>query len=156
MTRVKLNEVRESFKSAQFNSFGLCLSTIYAAIKNAEEEAKEGYRSVNATAEELALCKRVLPNSKKEAKEYAKEAFEYLKIGEAMKTKDGDTRKRKDGTIMTYRWTVDGVLRFFTMKYNEAIPEAKIEKPKTIKHECATRKTKECKDENKKTANTMK
>ena len=116
MTRVKLNEVRESFKSAKFESFGLCLSTIYATIKNAEEEASEGYRSVNVTEEELALCKRVLPKNKKEAKEYAKEAFEYLKIGEAMKTKDGETRKRKDGTIMQYRWTVDGVLRFFTMK----------------------------------------
>jgi hypothetical protein len=52
------------------------------------------------------------------------------------------------------------VLRYFVAEYNKNIPEAQLKKQATAckKHESkqATRKPKECKDENKKTANTMK
>ena len=152
MTRVKLNDVRASYKSARvYKSFGQIIDTMIRALKANDEECKE----LEMTAEETALAKIVLPKSKKEAKQYSEEIYKFLKIDEP-RMRNGEIWTRADGSPVLHTWTEDGVLRFFTMKYNEAIPEAKIEKPKTIKHECATRKTKECKAEKKHTANTMK
>jgi hypothetical protein len=151
MATIKLNEVRESYKGARiYKSFGQIIDTMIRALKANEDECNE----LNLSTEQTALAKRVLPKSKKDAKQYSEEIYKYLKIGEP-RMRNGEIWMRADGAPVLHTWTEDGVLRFFTMKYNEAIPEAKVEK-KHIKHECATHKTKECKDENKKTANTMK
>ena len=152
MTAIKLNEVRKSYKSARvYKSFGQIIDTMLKALKANDEECKE----LELSAEQTALAKRVLPNSKKEAKQYSEEIYKFLKIDEPT-MRNGEVWMRADGTPVLHTWTEDGILRFFTTKYNEAIPEAKIKNPKNIKHECATRKAKECKAEKKQTANTIK
>jgi hypothetical protein len=92
-----------------------------------------------------------LPQSKTQAKKYIADIEKYGNVGEKriVKTKEGEPKE------YTIRPSVDMVLRYFVAEYNKNIPEAKVEK-KHIKHECATRKPKECKAEKKQTANTIK
>jgi DNA-directed RNA polymerase subunit F len=148
MTAIKLNEVRKEFKSVNISTVGNVLSVIYSLVN----EYKETQKELNEEQKNnLQFLTKILPQSKKQAKKHIADIEKYGNVGgkRIVKTKEGEPKE------YTIRPSVDMVLRFFVAEYNKNIPEAKVEK-KRIEHECATRKPKECKDENKKTANTMK
>lgn len=110
-TNVNLANVRKEFKSINGRSVNNVLSVIYALISENKESDKKTITE---------LCK-IMPGSKKKAKEYTAEIISFCKIGETR------TIKRTDGKVYEYtiQPTVDGVLRYFVAKYNNAIPESK-------------------------------
>lgn len=148
MMAIKLNEVRKEFKSVNVATVGNVLSVIYSLVNEYKEKQNE---MNNEEKSDLANLVKVLPQSKTQAKKYIAEIEKFGNVGGTR------TIKRADGTNREYtiKPSIDMVLRFFVAEYNKNIPEAKVEK-KHIKHECATRKPKECKDEKKNTANTIK
>lgn len=150
MTAIKLNEVRKEFKSVNVATVGNVLSVIYSLVNEYREKQRNNALN-NEQVDNLQYLTKILPPSKTQAKKHIDdiEKFGNVKGKRIVKTKDGELKE------YTIRPSVDMVLRYFVAEYNKNIPEAKVEK-KHIKHECATRKPIECKDENKKTANTMK
>jgi DNA-directed RNA polymerase subunit F len=148
MTTIKLNDVRKEFKSVNVTTVGNVLTVIYSLVNEYKEKQKELNEE---QTNNLQYLTKIMPASKTQAKKYIADIEKYGNVGEKriVKTKDGEPKE------YTIRPSVDMVLRYFVAEYNKNIPEAKVEK-KHIKHECATRKTKECKAEKKQTANTMK
>jgi DNA-directed RNA polymerase subunit F len=147
MTAIKLNEVRKEFKSVNVATVGNVLSVIYSLVNEYKEKQKE---LSEEQTNNLQYLTKILPQSKTQAKKHIADIEIYGNVGgkRIVKTKEGEPKEYK------IRPSVDMILRYFVAEYNKNVPEAKMEK-KHIKHECATRKPKECKDENKKTANTM-
>lgn len=145
---ISLKSVRNEFKSVNVATVGNVLSVIYSLVNEYKERQKELSEEEKNNLIDLA---KVLPQSKTQAKKHieAIEKFGNVNGKRIVKTKDGEIKE------YTIRPSIDMVLRYFVAEYNKNIPEAKLEK-KVIKHECATRKPKECKDENKQTANTIK
>ena len=147
MKTISLKSIRSEFKAINGKSINNVISGIYALMNEAKENGIE-CRELRA----------IMPKSAKEAKSYANEIREAYKIGSLKYS----NLLNENGTIIGLRYYVvkpsaDMILRFFLNRYNEAVPEAQYtKKDAKIKHECATRKAKECKDENKQTANTMK
>lgn len=108
---VNLANVRAEFKTINGRSVNNVLSVIYALIAENKESDKKTIAELN----------KIMPTSKKKAKEYTSEIITFGKIGETR------TIKRADGKVYEYEIlpTVDMVLRFFVAKYNKAIPESK-------------------------------
>lgn len=108
---VNLANVRNDFKSINGRSVNNVLSVIYALIN----ENKEGDKKT------VKALVKIMPASKKKAKEYASEIVAFGKVGQIR------TIKRTDGKEYSFEIlpTVDMVLRFFVAKFNEAIPENK-------------------------------
>lgn len=153
MATIKLNEVRKEFKSVNVATVGNVLSIIYSLVNEYKEKQKElSEEQTNS----LQYLTKILPQSKTQAKKYIADIEKYGNVGgvRLVKKQDGTTREH------VIKPSIDMVLRFFVAEYNKNIPEAQLKKQATTckKHESkqATRKPKECKDENKKTANTMK
>lgn len=109
-TNVNLANVRSEFKAINGRSVNNVLSVIYALIAENKEENR-------AT---ISLLNKILPSSKKKAKDYINDIILFGHVGETR------TIKRKDGKEYTYDIlpSVDMVLRFFVAKYNNAIPES--------------------------------
>lgn len=151
METIKLNDVRNEFKSVNVATVGNVLSVIFSLMNEYHAKQRENALN-NKQVNNLHYLTKIMPQSKTQAKKHIADIEKYGNVGGTR------TIKRADGTTKEYtiRPSVDMVLRYFVAEYNKNIPEAKIEKPKTIKHECATRKPKECKAEKKQTANTMK
>lgn len=155
MTTIKLNEVRKEFKSANVATVGNVLSVIYALVNEYREKQRENALN-NEQVDNLQYLTKILPPSKTQAKKHIEDIEKYGNVNgkRVVKTKDGETKE------YTIRPSVDMVLRYFVAEYNKNIPEAQLKKQATTckKHESkqATAKPIECKDENKKTANTMK
>lgn len=145
---ISLKSVRNEFKSVNVATIGSVLSVIYTLVNEYKEKQKE---LSEEQASSLQYLTKILPQSKTQAKKYIAEIEKFGNVGGTR------TIKRADGTTKEYaiRPSVDMVLRYFVVEYNKNIPEAKVEK-KAIKHECATRKPKECKAEKKQTANAIK
>lgn len=145
---ISLKSVRNEFKSVNVANVGNVLSVIYSLVNEYKEKQKE---LSEEQTDNLQYLTRILPQSKTQAKKYIAEIEKFGNVGGTR------TIKRADGTNREYtiKPSIDMVLRFFVAEYNKNVPEAKVEK-KHIKHECATRKPKECKDEKKNTANTIK
>lgn len=145
---ISLKSVRNEFKSVNVATIGNVLSVIYSLVNEYKEKQNE---LNNEEKSDLANLVKVLPQSKTQAKKYIAEIEKFGNVGGTR------TIKRADGTTREYtiKPSIDMVLRFFVAEYNKNVPEAKVEK-KHIKHECATRKQKECKAEKKQTANTIK
>lgn len=155
MTAIKLNEVRKEFKSANVATVGNVLSVIYALVNEYREKQRENALN-NEQVNNLQYLTKILPQSKTQAKKYIADIEKYGNVNgkRIVKTKDGEIKE------YTIRPSVDMVLRYFVAEYNKNIPEAQLQKQSTAckKHESkqATAKPIECKDENKRTANTMK
>lgn len=155
MATIKLNEVRKEFKSVNVATVGNVLSVIYALVNEYREKQRENALN-NEQVNNLQYLTKILPQSKTQAKKYIANIEKYGNVNgkRVVKTKDGETKE------YTIRPSVDMVLRYFVAEYNKNIPEAQLKKQSTAckKHESkqATAKPIECKDENKKTANTMK
>ena len=155
MTAIKLNEVRKEFKSVNVATVGNVLSVIYSLVNEYREKQRENALN-NEQVNNLQYLTKILPQSKTQAKKHIEAIEKYGNIG-GMRTIN-----KKDGTASEYviRPSVDMVLRYFVAEYNKNVPEAQLKKQSTTckKHENkqATRKPVVCKDENKKTANTMK
>lgn len=153
MATIKLNEVRKEFKSVNVATVGNVLSVIYALVNEYREKQKELNEE---QTNNLQYLTKILPQSKTQAKKHIEDIEKYGNVNgkRVVKTKDGETKE------YTIRPSVDMVLRYFVAEYNKNIPEAQLKKQSTAckKHESkqATKKPVECKDENKKTANTMK
>ena len=153
MATIKLNEVRKEFKSVNVATVGNVLSVIYTLVNEYKEKQKElNEEQTNA----LQYLTKILPQSKTQAKKHIAEIEKYGNVGgkRIVKTKDGEIKE------YTIRPSVDMVLRYFVAEYNNNVTEAQIKKQNATckKHESkqATKKPIECKDENRKTANTMK
>lgn len=150
---ITLKSVRNEFKNVNVATIGNVLSVIYSLVNEYKEKQKE---LSEEQTDNLQYLTKVLPHSKTQAKKYIAEIEKFGNVGgtRIVKTKDGETKE------YTIRPSVDMVLRFFVAEYNKNIPEAQIKKQATTckKHESkqATKKPIVCKDENKKTANTMK
>ena len=144
MTAIKLNEVRKEFKSANVATVGNVLSVIYALVNDYREKQRENALS-NEQVNNLQYLTKILPQSKTQAKKHISDIEKFGNIGGVRIV------KKQDGTTNEYiiKPSIDMVLRFFVAEYNKNIPEAQLKKQ-------ATKKPVECKDENKKTANTMK
>lgn len=155
MTTIKLNDVRKEFKSANVATVGNVLSVIYALVNEYKEKQRENALN-NEQVNNLQYLTKILPQSKTQAKKYITDIEKYGNVG-GMRVV-----KRQDGTTSEYiiRPSVDMVLRYFVAEYNKNVPEAQLKKQAATckKHEDkqATKKPVVCKDENKKTANTMK
>lgn len=155
MATIKLNDVRKEFKSVNVATVGNVLSVIYALVNEYREKQRENALN-NEQVDNLQYLTKILPQSKTQAKKYISEIEKYGNVNgkRIVKTKDGETKE------YTIRPSVDMVLRYFVAEYNKNIPEAQLKKQNATckKHESkqATAKSIECKDENKKTANTMK
>lgn len=153
MATIKLNDVRREFKSVNVATVGNVLSVIYSLVNEYKEKQKE---LSEEQTNNLQYLTKILPASKTQAKKHITEIEKYGNVGgkRVVKTKDGEPKE------YTIRPSVDLVLRYFVAEYNKNIPEAQIKKQSATckKHESkqATKKPVECKDENKKTANTMK
>lgn len=153
MATIKLNEVRKEFKSVNVATVGNVLSVIYSLVSEYKERQKELNEE---QANNLQYLTKILPASKTQAKKYIADIERYGNVGgvRIVKKQDGTTSEH------TIKPSIDMVLRFFVAEYNKNIPEAQLKKQATAckKHESkqATAKPIECKDENKKTANTMK
>lgn len=106
---VTLASVRKEFKTINGRSVNSVLSVIYALIAENKEENKVT----------ISLLNKILPSSKKKAKEYINDIILFGHVGEMR------TIERKDGKKYTYEIlpSVDMVLRYFVAKYNDAIPE---------------------------------
>lgn len=155
MATIKLNDVRKEFKNVNVATVGNVLSVIYSLVNEYRERQKENALN-NEQVNNLQYLTKILPQSKTQAKKHIEAIEQYGNIGGIR------TITKKDGTTSEYviRPSVDMVLRYFVAEYNKNIPEAQLKKQSTAckKHESkqATKKPVECKDENKKTANTMK
>ena len=153
MATIKLNEVRKEFKSVNVATVGNVLSVIYSLVNEYKENQKELSEEQKNSLQYLT---KILPQSKTQAKKHIADIEKYGNVNgkRVIKTKDGETKE------YTIRPSVDMVLRYFVAEYNKNIPEAQLKKQNATckKHESkqATAKPIECKDENKKTANTMK
>lgn len=153
MATIKLNDVRKEFKSVNVATVGNVLSVIYALVNEYRDKQKELNEE---QTNKLQYLTKILPQSKTQAKKYIADIEKYgnVKGKRVVKTKDGETKE------YTIRPSVDMVLRYFVAEYNKNIPEAQLKKQNATckKHESkqATKKPVERKDENKKTANTMK
>ena len=142
MKTIKLNDVRKEFKSVNVATVGNVLSVIYALVNEYREKQNELNEE---QANNLQYLTKILPQSKTQAKKYITDIEKYGNVNgkRVVKTKDGETKE------YTIRPSGDMVLRYFVAEYNKNIPEAQLKKQ-------ATKKPVECKDENKKTANTIK
>lgn len=153
MTTIKLNEVRKEFKNVNLATVGNVLSIIYSLVSEYKEKQKE---LTDEQSSNLQYLTKILPNSKTQAKKHIADIEKYGNVGgtRIVKTKEGEPKEYK------IRPSVDMVLRYFVAEYNKNIPEAQLRKQNATckKHESkqATKKSIVCKDENKKTANTMK
>lgn len=153
MATIKLNDVRKEFKSVNVATVGNVLSVIYALVNEYRDKQKELNEE---QTNKLQYLTKILPQSKTQAKKYIADIEKYgnVKGKRVVKTKDGETKE------YTIRPSVDMVLRYFVAEYNKNIPEAQLKKQNATckKHESkqATKKPVERKDENKKTANTIK
>lgn len=147
MKTITLKAIRNEYKNINGKSINNVISGIYTLMNEAKENGIE-CRELRA----------IMPKSAKEAKAYASEIREMYNIG-ALKYSN---LLNKEGVLIGLRYHVikpsaDMVLRFFLNRYNATVPEAQYTAKDTkIKHECATRKAKECKAEKKQTANTIK
>lgn len=144
--RIALNLVRKEFKNVNVCTIGNCLTVLYSLINAFKEKQRENALN-NEQVETLNHLTRVLPVSKTQAKKYCNDIEKTYNIGgtRIVNYKNGPKE-------VTIRPSVDMVLRFFTKKYNEAIPEANL---KPIKHECATKKPVEVKKQKVNSANNM-
>lgn len=155
MTTIKLNEVRKEFKSVNVATVGNVLSVIYALVNEYREKQRENALN-NEQVNNLQYLTKILPQSKTQAKKYIADIESFGNVGGIRVV------KKQDGTTSEYtiKPSIDMVLRFFVAEYNKNIPEAQLKKQATTckKHEGkqVTKKPVVCKDENKKTANTMK
>lgn len=155
MAAIKLNYVRKEFKSVNVATVGNVLSVIYSLVNEYREKQRENALN-NEQVNNLQYLTKILPQSKTQAKKHIAEIEKYGNVNgkRVVKTKDGETKE------YTIRPSVDMVLRYFVAEYNKNIPEAQLKKQATTckKHESkqATKKPVVCKDENKKTANTIK
>lgn len=153
MTTIKLNEVRKEFKNVNVATVGNVLSVIYSLINEYKEKQKE---LSEEQTNNLQYLTKILPASKTQAKKYIADIESFGNVGGVRIV------KKQDGTANEYtiKPSIDMVLRYFVAEYNKNIPEAQLKKQATTckKHESkqATKKPVVCKDENKKTANTMK
>ena len=127
--KISILNVRSEFKSINDKSVFNLINYIYVTI----EQGKENKVT-------LALLNKIMPSSKKQAKNHAAKIMEFGKVGEQKSI------TRKDGKVISYeiKPNIDMILRYFTAEYNKSIPEDKLPSHK-IKQ--ATRKTK--KDSNK-------
>lgn len=155
MKAIKLNEVRKEFKSVNVATVGNVLSVIYSFVNEYREKQRENALN-NEQVNNLQYLTKILPQSKTQAKKHIVDIEKYGNVNgkRVVKTKEGETKE------YIIRPSVDMVLRYFVAEYNKNIPEAQLKKQNTTckKHESkqATKKPIVCKDENKKTANTMK
>lgn len=153
MATIKLNDVRKEFKSVNVATVGNVLSVIYSLVNEYKEKQKE---LSEEQQNNLQYLTKIMPQSKTQAKKHIADIEKYGNVNgkRVVKTKDGEPKE------YTIRPSVDMVLRYFVAEYNKNIPEAQLKKQDATckKHESkqATKKPVECKDENKKTANTMK
>jgi DNA-directed RNA polymerase subunit F len=153
MATIKLNEVRKEFKSVNVATVGNVLSVIYSLVNEYKEKQKELNEE---QANNLQYLTKILPQSKTQAKKHIADIEKYGNVNSKriVKTKSGELKE------YTIRASVDMVLRYFVAEYNKNIPEAQLKKQNATckKHESkqATKKLIVCKDENKKTANTIK
>lgn len=153
MTTIKLNDVRKEFKSVNVATVGNVLSVIYSLVNEYKEKQKE---LSEEQTNNLQYLTKIMPQSKTQAKKHIAEIEKYGNVNgkRVVKTKSGEPKE------YTIRPSVDMVLRYFVAEYNKNIPEAQLKKQNATckKHESkqATAKPIECKDENKKTANTIK
>ena len=147
MKKLSLSAIRAEFKSINGKSVNNVICQIYALLREAE-----------ANGIECKTIKTILPRSAKEAKTFAREIIAFGNVGtfviRFVKDEEGKIIGHKS-TIKPGQPSADMVLRYFLSEYNKNVPEAEVSK-KAIKHECATRKAKECKSEKKQTANAMK
>lgn len=155
MATIKLNEVRKEFKSVNVATVGNVLSVIYSLVNEYKEKQRENALN-KEQVNNLQYLTKILPQSKTQAKKHIANIEKYGNVNgkRVVKTKDGETKE------YTIRPSVDMVLRYFVAEYNKNIPEAQLKKQNATckKHESkqTTAKPLECKDENQKTANTMK
>lgn len=144
--RIALNLVRSEYKVVNECTIGNCLTVLYSLINAFKEKQRENALN-NEQVEALSYLIKVLPVSKSQAKKYCSEIETTYNIGgtRIVNYKNGPKE-------VTIRPSVDMVLRFFTKKYNEAIPEANL---KPIKHECPTKNGVEVKKQKVDSANNM-
>lgn len=152
---ISLKSVRNEFKSVNVATVGNVLSVIYALVNEYREKQRENALN-NEQVNNLQYLTKILPQSKTQAKKYITDIEKYGNVGgvRIVKKQDDTTREH------VIKPSIDMVLRFFVAEYNKNIPEAQLKKQPTPckKHESkqATKKPVVCKDENKKTASTMK
>lgn len=127
--KISLLNVRSEFKSINDRSVFNLINYIYVTIEQGKEDKVT-----------LSLLNKIMPSSKKQAKNHAAKIMEFGKVGEQKNI------TRKDGKVISYeiKPSIDMILRYFTAEYNKNIPEDKLQNRKTKQ---ATRKTK--KDNNK-------
>ena len=112
-TKVSIKQVRTDFRAISKLSVNNVLSVIYAYIEeNADIQAK--------------VLREVMPTSKKQAKAHATEILRFGRIGQ-YKTiyKRNENGEITGGKARIIKPSVDIVLKYFTAKYNESVPEAK-------------------------------